>query len=294
MSRSRSVAPLVLGAGGMLGAALVRCFERRFPATVSATRAEADVTDRFRLEAEIERLQPSVVINCAAYTDVDGCEVEPARARRVNVDGAENAALAAAASGCRIVHLSTDFVFDGRARRPYVEADATGPLSEYGRSKLEGEARVAAAAPDHLIVRLAWTYGPGRSNFVDTIRRRARQETALKVVDDQFGSPSYVTDVAEALARLIEIDFSGLVHFANTGVCSRYALAKAILEFMLPPGVARLVPITTEEAGRLAVRPAYSALDTTLYARLVGAAPRPWDEALRDYLSTGERPGRGA
>ena len=286
MPRAATVVPLVLGAGGMLGRALARRLERSFPAAISATRAEADVTDRFRLEAEVERLKPTVILNCAACTDVDGCEVDPDHARRVNVEGAENAALAAAGAGCRLIHLSTDFVFDGRARAPYAEEAPTGPLSEYGRTKLEGERRVAASAPDHLIVRTSWLYGAGRPNFVDTIRARAAEGGTLRVVDDQFGSPTWVGDLAEALERLLSIETRGLLHFANRGVCSRHELAGAILEIAGTRG-ATLAPISTAEAGRIAVRPAYSALDSALYTRLTGVAPRPWREALREYLRGG-------
>lgn len=287
MSGARPEAPLVLGAGGMLGAALARRLEEEFPGTIAATRAEADVTDRFRLEAEVERLQPTVVINCAAFTDVDGCEVDPGRARKVNVEGAENAARAAAGAGCRILHLSTDFVFDGRAVSPYREDDAAAPISEYGRTKLEGERRVAAVADDHLIVRASWLYGRGRTNFVDAIRSRAASESVLKVVSDQVGSPTFVADLAEALVRLLRVAHRGTVHFANSGSCSRYELAAAILALSGAAARARLEPITTEEAGRLAARPACSALDTALYTRLTGETPRPWKEALRDYLAQG-------
>jgi len=290
----REVVPLVLGAGGMLGMAVARLLERHYPATVSATRAEADVTDRFRLAAEVERLQPTVVFNCAAYTDVDGCEVDADRARRVNAEGAENVARAAAGSGCRLVHLSTDFVFDGRGRRPYREDDPTGPLSVYGRSKLEGERRAAEAAADHLIVRSSWLFGRGRANFVDAIRARAASVPVLKVVSDQVGSPTFVEDLAEALLRLLRVEHRGVVHFANDGSCSRFELARAIVEALGPAATARPVPITTEEAGRLAARPAYSALDTTLYARLTGAAPRPWKDALCAYLAAGDDAGAGA
>jgi dTDP-4-dehydrorhamnose reductase len=267
----------------MLGRAVAEVLEAAIPGTVSATRAEADVTDRFRLEAEVERLRPDLIINCAAYTDVDGCEIDRDRARRVNAEGAENAARAAAAAGCPIVHVSTDFVFDGRKSVPYTEDDLPAPLSEYGRTKLEGERRVAAAAPDHLIVRSSWLYGPGRGNFVDAIRSRAENGGALRVVDDQFGSPTYVADLARALLLLVGKNARGLVHFANAGVCSRFALARAVLAGA-GLGAVRLEPIKTQEAGRIAVRPAFSALDTSRYMRLTGVPPRPWLEALRDYL----------
>jgi dTDP-4-dehydrorhamnose reductase len=287
-----SLVPLVLGAGGMLGRAVSEVMEESFPATISATRAEVDVTDRFRLESEIERLRPDVVINCAAYTDVDGCEIDRDRARGVNAGGAGNAAGAAAAVGCRIVHVSTDFVFDGRGNLPYTEDDSPSPLSEYGRTKLEGERRVAAATPDHLIVRTSWLYGPGRGNFVDAIRARAANGGTLRVVDDQFGSPTYVVDLARALFLLILKEAKGLVHFANTGVCSRHSLAREILAIGGLDTV-RLEPIKTGEAGRIAVRPAYAALDTSRYTRLTGEIPRVWHEALRDYLGMGRRQAAG-
>ncbi len=283
MSGPADPEPLVLGAGGMLGRAVAEVLEAALPRTVSATRAEADVTDRFRLEAEVERLRPDLIINCAAYTDVDGCEIDRDRARRVNAEGAENAARAAAAAGCPIIHVSTDFVFDGRKSVPYTEDDPPAPLSEYGRSKLEGERRVAAATPHHLIVRSSWLYGPGRGNFVDAIRSRAENGGALRVVDDQFGSPTYVADLARALLLLIRKNARGLVHFANAGTCSRFALARAVLA-ATGLGAVRLEPIRTEEAGRIAVRPAFSALDTSRYTCLTGVSPRPWPEALRDYL----------
>lgn len=277
--------PMVLGAGGMLGRVLAELLEEAFPGAISATRAEVDVTDRFRLESEIERLRPDAVINCAAYTDVDGCETDKDEARRINVDAAQNVARAAAAAGCRLLHISTDFVFDGRAIVPYTEDATPAPLSEYGRSKLEGERRVAALAPDHLIVRTAWLYGAGRPNFVDAIRARARNGGTLRVVDDQLGSPTYVLDLARALCLLVDGEACGLLHVANLGVCSRYEMARFILDVAGFRDVA-LEPIKTAEAGRIAIRPAFSALDVTRYTGLTGQTPRTWQEALREYLGS--------
>jgi dTDP-4-dehydrorhamnose reductase len=283
------LSPLVLGAGGMLGRAVTAILEEVCPGTISATRAELDVTDRFRLESEVERLRPDVIINCAAYTDVDGSEIDRDRARKVNADGAGNVAAAAAAADALIVHISTDFVFDGRSRVPYREDDPTGPLCEYGRTKLDGERRVAGATEKHLIVRSSWLYGAGHTNFVDAMRSRARNGGILRVVDDQFGSPTYVVDLARALLLLIRSDPRGVVHFANAGVCSRLELARETLAIGGFDAV-RLEAITTAEAGRIAVRPAYSALDTRRYTGLTGASPRSWQEALRDYIgSTGHR-----
>jgi len=275
--------PMVLGAGGMLGRVLAEVLEEVYPGTIAATRVEADVTDRFRLESDIERLRPDAIINCAAHTNVDGCETDREEALRINAEGAGNVARAAAAAGCRLLHVSTDFVFDGRAGEPYTEDAAPAPLSEYGRSKLEGERRVAALAPDHLIVRTAWLYGAGRPNFVDAIRARARNGGTLRVVDDQLGSPTYVLDLARALRVLLEGEARGILHFANLGVCSRFEMARFILHAGGFRG-ATLEPIQTAEAGRVAVRPAFSALDTTRYTSLTGMTPRTWQEALSDYL----------
>ena len=288
MTEDRGLSPLVLGAGGMLGRAVTEVLEEAYPETISATRAEADVTDRFRLESEVERLRPDVIVNCAAYTDVDGCEIDRDRARKVNAEGAANAATAAASVGALIVHVSTDFVFDGRGRVPYREEDPPGPLSEYGRTKLEGERRVAKATEKHLIVRSSWLYGAGRANFVDAIRSRARNGGTLRVVDDQFGSPTYVVDLAQALRLLIPTRARGVVHFANTGVCSRHELARAIVAIGGFETV-RVEAITTAEAGRIAIRPAYSALETRRYTSLTGVPPRPWQEALRDYMGSAGR-----
>ena len=284
------VVPLVLGAGGMLGSLLVDRLERRYPATIAATRSEIDIEDRFRLEGELERLRPSVVINCAAFTDVDRCETEPDRARGVNIEGAENVARAASASGYRVIHLSTDFVFDGSTQKQYLETDPTGPLSEYGRSKLEGEKRVGRLAADHLIIRTAWLYGKGSANFVDTIRSRASEGGVLRVVDDQFGTPTSAADLAAAIEILIGIEHRGVLHFANTGVVSRYEMARAIVE-IIGAGETRVLPIATAQTTRVASRPSRSALDTSLYSGVTGRPPRPWRIALEDYLSGATGPG---
>jgi dTDP-4-dehydrorhamnose reductase len=276
--------PMILGAGGLLGRTLARRLEEAFPETIAATRAEIDITDPSRLGLEIERLQPTAVINCAAWTDVDGCSRDPAAAYAANAEGAGNVARAAAASGCRVVHLSTDFVFDGKAGRAYVESDPPAPLQEYGRSKWEGEKQVAAGAPDHLIIRTAWMYGPSASTFVEKIRQRAEAGGPLSVVSDQHGSPTFVEDLAEAIVRLLGTAHRGIVHVANAGRCSRFDLAAAILEELGLSKSVRLQSATTVAQPGVAPRPACAALDGSLFARLAGAPMRPWREALRDYL----------
>lgn len=281
--------PMVIGASGLLGRALTRRLEAEFPDTVGATRAEADVTDRFRLEMEIERLDPTVVINCAAFTDVDGCTRDPERARVVNALGAENVARAAAAGGRRVVQISTDYVFDGSARRPYVEDDPVGPIQEYGRSKLDGERRVAVAAPDHLIVRTAWLFGRDGGAFVTAIRKRALAGEPLRVVVDQVGSPTLVDDLADGVARLLHTDRRGIVHCVNRGTASRIDMAEVILAALGLAGKIPITPISGRDLGFVAERPATSVLDTGLYERLTGSIPRPWREALTDAVGTGTR-----
>ncbi|HZM71619.1 MAG TPA: dTDP-4-dehydrorhamnose reductase [Candidatus Cryosericum sp.] len=286
MSRTEPDRPMVIGAGGLLGRALTLRLERAFPGTIAATRSEIDVTDPFRLETEVERLRPTVVINCAAWTDVDGCTRDPDRAMEVNAEGAANVARAAAAAGCRIIQVSTDFVFDGTSRTPYVESDAPNPIAEYGRSKLEGERRVAAATADHVIVRTAWLYGAGGRTFVDRIRSRAVAGEPLRVVTDQVGSPTWVEDLSEGILRLLHTTYRGIVHVTNRGACSRHALAEAVLQAIGLRGRVPLEATRTTPAPGVAERPAFAALDTTLYERLTSVTMRPWEEALRDYLAS--------
>lgn len=282
-----AVRPLVIGAGGMLGRALVRRLESEYPETIGATRAEIDILDRFGMEAEIVRLNPTVVVNCAAWTDVDGCTRNPGRALEVNAEGAEHLARAAASSGCRMVQISTDFVFDGRLERPYVEDDVPSPIQAYGLSKLEGERRVAVAAGDHLIVRTAWLYGEHGDHFVGRILARARSGETLRVVDDQRGSPTLVDDLADAIASLLRVEHRGVVHVVNTGVVSRFELARRALEATGLLGKVRLEAVRTVVPAGGTARPAQSALDTGRFTRLTGAVPRPWAEALDDYLGRG-------
>jgi len=284
----------------MLGRAVTEALEEAFPGTISATRAEADVTDRFRLEAEIERLRPDVVINCAAYTDVDGCEIDRDRARRVNAEGAGNAAIAAASADSRIVHVSTDFVFDGHHTVPYTEDDPPAPLSEYGRTKLDGERRVAAATPEHLIVRTSWVFGEGR-NFVRAVLHAAAAGSGedLPVVDDQRGRPTYAVDLAAGILALVEREAEGTYHLQGGGEPGTWAdVAEAALAAAGMPVKVRRITTADYDAGRagprgrprggadggpIARRPANGVLDCSK-AAACGVALRPWREAIDAYV----------
>ena len=222
---------LITGAGGMLGQAVVAEASTRGHQYAALDRAGLDVTDAPAVTRAVAQAAPAWVINCAAYTDVDGAESDPRGALAVNGAGAGNVARAAAAIGARLVHLSTDYVFDGRSRRPYVESDPTGPPSSYGASKLAGEREVAASGAEHVIVRTSWLFGTGGRNFVDTMLELGAQRDRLAVVSDQVGCPTWTGHLAPALLGLAEGDVAGVVHAAGAGSCSWHRLAVEIFDF---------------------------------------------------------------
>ena len=270
---------LITGAGGMLGHDLVR----RFPAgTVALPSAILDVTDFTAVRAALRKHKPDVVVHAAAYTDVDGCERDSERAFRVNALGARNVAQAAEESGAAVLHVSTDYVFDGFKADAYREFDATGPLSVYGSSKLAGEELVRAVNHRHYIVRTAWLFGRHGKNFVDMIVRLGKESEEVRIVDDQRGSPTYTAHLAAGIAEIVEKGRYGVYHVTNSGCCSRFEFAREILR--LSGGRARLVAIRTDEYPVPARRPANSTLDN-MVMRLEGMKPMaPWQEALAEYL----------
>lgn len=277
---------LVTGGCGLLGTAIGRVLSDR-PSVVLTRpdRRELDITDADAVGGLIERFKPSLVINCAAYTKVDDCEKNEELANRVNGDGAGIVAKAAAEAGAKLIHLSTDYVFEGNATKPYQENHPVGSperLTAYGRSKLLGEQRVQAACPDALIVRTAWVYGPDGPCFPKTILKAAREKPELPGVDDQTGSPTYTLDLARAILRLAEIDARGIVHVTNTGQCTWYELACELIR--LAGLSVQVLPVTTEQFPRPAPRPKFSVLDNSRYVQLTGAPMRPWREAVADYL----------
>jgi dTDP-4-dehydrorhamnose reductase len=244
---------LVLGAGGMLGHDVARLGGGD---VVALDRAACDVTDRDAVRATVGQAKPGAVLNCAAWTDVDGAEAQPEQALKVNGEGAANVSEAAAEAGASVLYVSTDYVFDGTKREPYVESDVTGPLSSYGRSKLAGEQATAAANPRHFVVRSSWLFGENGKNFVATMLASDRDE--LRVVDDQVGCPTYTAHLAEGMLRLVRSDDFGIHHMAGGGQCSWFELARAIFE---RAGVdKRLEPCTSEDVPRPAPRPAWSVL----------------------------------
>jgi dTDP-4-dehydrorhamnose reductase len=270
---------LILGAGGMLARGLASLR----PGARALGIAELDITDSAAL-ARVIVPGVSVVWNAAADTRVDLAESDPSHLAVNDVAVGEIARLCRDA-GALLVHVSTDYVFDGRPGRPWREDDPVAPLNAYGRGKLGGERRALASGAEVLLVRTSWVFAPGGVNFVDTMLGLAASgRTELKVVDDQRGRPTFAPDLARALVRLVEVGARGLVHFANGGETTWYGLAKEALARGGYPHV-RLVPCTTDEFPRPAARPANSVLDTSRYESLTGEAPRPFTEALDEHLA---------
>lgn len=267
---------LVTGAAGMLGRDVVAAASDH--EVVARARAELDITDAHAVRAAIAAAAPDAIINCAAWTDVDGAEAHEAEATAVNGTGAGH--LAAAAGDALLVHVSSDYVFDGRAREPYREDAQPDPQGAYGRSKLAGEHAVTQAGGRAAIVRASWLFGPHGRNFVDTMRRLGAERDELSVVDDQVGCPTYTGHLAAALIEIAERGLTGVLHVAGGGHCSWFDLAKATFE---ETGIAiRVRPQSTADAGRPAPRPAFSALQST---RSDAPVLPPWREGLRAHLA---------
>lgn len=292
---SRPERLLVTGAGGQLGTLVAAQATRAGRDVLARTSSEWDVTDQ---AAADEIIRPGdVVINCAAYTDVDGAETDQARAYAVNATGPEHLARACARTGAHLIHVSTDYVFngefDGSGPRPYEPDDPTGPQGVYAQSKLAGERAVVAALPEAVVVRTAWVYtgGVDRSDFVAVMQRLAAKDGPIKVVDDQTGSPTYAADLAAALLELADSPVRGRVlHAANEGVVSRFEQARAVFEES-GADPQRVTPWTSDEFPRPAERPSYSALSGRSWAA-AGLTPlRPWRPALTAALTAAaERP----
>ena len=269
---------LVVGANGMLGSDLLALLGDRGR---GVDIADIDITSPESVLKVIGDLKPEVVINCAAYTDVDGCESNIETAMAVNGEGVGYLAMACRDIGALLVQISTDYVFDGGKGTPYVEDDAPCPLSAYGESKLAGEMN-AAFCPEHLIVRTQWLYGLHGKNFVETMLRLGTEKDELAVVDDQIGSPTWTVDLARAIIALIDSGCRGIYHAANAEYCSWNEFARAIFE---EAGLnVKVRPMTTTELNRPARRPLYSTLECSKLTGVTGFQPQAWRNALREYL----------
>lgn len=281
---------LVTGGDGQLGCALRALIEKmNLPFRFYFTDAgELDITDRSQIESFVVGQQIRYILNCAAYTAVDKAEEEREMAFAINTAGVENIALVAKQYGVKVIHLSTDFVFDGASTVPYDEVSEPHPLSVYGETKLKGEQLLQAAGGEWLILRTSWLYSEYGSNFVKTMLRLMRERELLTVIDDQRGSPTYATDLAEMMIHILQQSevngwTNGLFHFSNRGQTSWYGFADAIRRVA---GIenCKLVPVTTAEYPTAARRPAYSVMDLTKISNRFRVEIPTWEEALQRCL----------
>jgi len=279
---------LIVGADGMLAREIIRQWEERHE-LISLPFAELDISRLDDVRRAVEQAGPDLVINGAAYNFVDDAETHLEDAYRANALGPRNLAVACEEAGATLVHFSTDFVFDGKARRPYVEYDSIGPLGVYARSKAAGEAAVRDHIERFYLVRLAWLVGNGGNNFVATMLRLGRERGVVKVVNDQVGTPTFCTDVAHALEPLVLSKQFGLYHMTGRGECSWHDFAVEIFRLAgrrcAEFAAVRVEPTTTAALGRPAPRPAYSALRNLMLELSLGDPMPPWQESLEAYLA---------
>jgi dTDP-4-dehydrorhamnose reductase len=297
---------LVIGRAGQLAAELRRATWPVRTRVEALGRAECDIADPSATEAALAAADPDLVVNAAAYTAVDRAEAEPELAFAVNGAGVRHLAAAAARREIPIIHLSTDYVFDGRSRRPWREDDETNPLGVYGRSKLEGERALASVAERHVILRTSWVFASHGQNFVRTMLRLGRERDTLKIVADQVGSPTPATDLARVVVEIATALAAGkpcfgTYHYAGAGPVSWFDFAAAIFDLAhdLVPRRPHLQPISTAAFGAAAPRPAYSVLDCSKIERQLGIGAAPWRAGLASVLDEIGReaasgPARGA
>ncbi len=263
------------------------------PETVDKKFIVGDITDYKSISGILKKIVPDIVIHTAAWTDVDGCEIDRKKAYKVNFFGTKNVALACRNTGALLFYISTDFVFDGKKKQPYKENDIPNPINIYSDSKFKGEEALKKILKKYIIIRTSWLYGSCGKNFVDTIISKTKSEKTLKIVDDQIGSPTYTKDLAKAIHRLLDkmrpktIDYRpryyGIYHVSNSGSVSWYKYAKEILR--LTGSKTKVIPISSDNLDRPAKRPAMSILDNSKFKRFTGYKMRNWKYALKEYLS---------
>lgn len=286
---------LLLGKNGQVGGELERALAP-LGMVLAMGRAEADFTDIRRLEELVARVKPALVINAAAYTDVDRAESEPELAHQINAAAPGVLAAAAHRAGAWLIHFSTDYVFDGLMRSPYSETDVTNPLGVYGRTKLDGEHAVQAVGGRHLIFRLSWVYGQRGHNFLLTMQRLARESSELRVVNDQFGAPTWSRVIAEAVAPIsqrilvgeIQNTLGGTYHLSCAGQTSWYEFASRIIAQMPESErqARKVIPIPSSEYLTPAKRPPWSVLDCSKFERVFGVSLPDWERALQRALAS--------
>jgi dTDP-4-dehydrorhamnose reductase len=281
---------VVLGAGGRLGAALMRQYGEEYD-IAGFNRAQLDLASLNDVRGKLGAMNFDVLINAAAFTNVDACETERDRAFLINAEAPAILAEICHAKGAKLIQFSTDYVFDGEKRAPYTEQDQANPISLYGESKLAGEKNVLTAENGHFVVRVSWVFGPDRPSFIDAMIKRAQEDEKIDAVSDKFSTPTYTHDIARMLPQFFDHRLDGgIVHFANAGKCSWQEYAQWALDCCGDGGI----PLKARTVGALelsgmknwiARRPVYSVLSTAKYTDLTGTAPRAWREAVADYIT---------
>jgi dTDP-4-dehydrorhamnose reductase len=281
---------VILGAGGRLGAALMHEYREKYDLD-GFNRAQLDLANLDDVRGKLGAISFDVLINAAAFTNVDACETELDRAFLTNAKAPGVLAEICNEKDAKLIHFSTDYVFDGEKRAPYTEEDQANPISAYGESKLAGEKCVLAAEDGHLVVRVSWVFGPDRPSFVDAMIQRARQDEKIDAISDKFSTPTYTDDVARMLPQFFDRGVAGgILHFANAGKCSWQEYAQWALDCCVHAGVAlRAKTVGTlrlsDMKNWVARRPVYSVLSTAKCAELTGTPPRAWREAVNDYIT---------
>jgi dTDP-4-dehydrorhamnose reductase len=277
---------LITGAGGMLGHALVEHCEARGDEVFAHERESLDITDERAVRELFARLRPDAVFNCAAWTDVDGCELDPQRAFLVNSQGVEILATASRLAKASFVTVSTDYVFDGRKESGfYTQRDDPHPLSAYGASKLEGERRAQVASARTVVVRSGWIFGPGGKNFLATVVERARRGERLKAISDAYGTPTYAPDLAARMRELAELDLPGIYHVVNAGEGASFESFAREAATVAGVESAEIESISMDSLKRPAPRPRNSRM-RCLLSEAIGLEPlRDWREALREFAA---------
>ena len=280
---------IILGTGGRLGAALAREF-KEFDIT-GFNREQLDLSDLDGLRTKLGHMTFDVLVNAAGFTNVDACERERDHAFLINAEAPGVLANICNAKDAKLIHFSTDYVFDGEKRTPYTEEDHANPISVYGESKLIGEENVLAAGNHYLVVRVSWVFGPDRPSFIDAMIKRAQENERVDAIADKLSTPTYTRDIAGMLPQFFDRTVEGgILHFANAGKCSWQEYAQWALECCRDAGI----PLRTTTVGALTLRdmsswvarrPAYSVLSSVKYAELTGKAPRAWREAVADYIT---------
>jgi dTDP-4-dehydrorhamnose reductase len=281
---------LVVGGGGRLGAALMREYRDSFD-VAGFNHAQLDLSNFDEIHEKLGGTDFDVLINAAAFTNVDLSETQPDQAFRINAEAPRLLAEICGEKNAKLIHFSTDYVFDGKKRAPYTEEDEANPISVYGESKLAGEKNVLVTGDQHLVVRVSWVFGPDRPSFIDGMIKRAQESETVDAIADKFSTPTYTHDVAKMLSQFFDSDVEGgILHFANTGKCSWQEYAQWALDCCDEAGLS--LRAKTVGACRLrdmdnwiARRPVYSVLSTAKYTQLTGISPRTWRDAVADYIT---------